>query len=245
MKTILVTGATSGIGLGVVRQLCKTQTTVLGVSLTKNHWSPVLEEAKGWTGRLELFAADVGSQEQMAALADVLLQRGVLLDGLVNAAGTICNGGLLEVGVDDWHRVISSNLTGAFLVSASLVPLFSPDGGSIVHVSSVCSLRPCASIAYSVSKAGVDMLVKCMAKDLAGRRVRVNAVNPGVVRSNLQLSAGVVKDYDEFLQRMKPMHPLGRVGEPIDVASMIMFLLSDQATWITGSIISVDGGRAL
>jgi NAD(P)-dependent dehydrogenase (short-subunit alcohol dehydrogenase family) len=115
-----------------------------------------------------------------------------------------------------------------------------------VNVSSVTGQRPYAGIAtYCVAKAGLDMLTQCLALELAPHGVRVNAINPGVVVTNLHTASNAVENYDAFLARSKETHPLGFVGEPKDAAELIAFLASDRARWITGGLVPLDGGRAL
>jgi NAD(P)-dependent dehydrogenase (short-subunit alcohol dehydrogenase family) len=118
---------------------------------------------------------------------------------------------------------------------------------SVVNVSSVTGLRAFPGVlAYCVSKAGVDQLTRCAALELAAQGVRVNAVNPGVVVTNLHRRSGVNEEnYAAFLERSKTTHPLGRAGEPEEIAELIAFLASDRAGWITGETISIDGGRHL
>ena len=118
--------------------------------------------------------------------------------------------------------------------------------GSVVNLSSVAGMRPYANLAaYCVSKAAVDMYTRCAALDLAPHGVRVNAVNPGVVVTELHTVTGAVPDYPGFLERSKTTHPIGRVGRPEEVATLVLFLMSEEAGWITGATYSIDGGRAL
>lgn len=140
---------------------------------------------------------------------------------------------------------MESNITSVFIVTKTLLPLLKKSTlpASVVNVSSVNSLRCGTSLPYSTSKAAIDMMTKGFALELAPYGIRANTVNPGVVVSNLQKAAGITKteeEYQAFLERMKPAHPLGRVGQPEDVAGMITFLLSAEASWITGAIISVE-----
>jgi NAD(P)-dependent dehydrogenase (short-subunit alcohol dehydrogenase family) len=117
----------------------------------------------------------------------------------------------------------------------------------VVSISSVAGLRPYAGLrAYCVSKAGVDMFTRCAALDMAPHGVRVNAVNPGVVVTELHRQAGLNEEaYNAFLERSKTTHPMGRVGQPEDLAALIAFLASDESSWITGATVSIDGGRHL
>ena len=135
---------------------------------------------------------------------------------------------------------------GLFLLSRVAAPELIKRKGTIVNVSSVAGPRAYPGLlAYCVSKAGVDSLTRCAALDLAPQGVRVNAVNPGVVVTELHTVSGAVADYPAFPERSKSTHPLGRPGQPDEVAAAIMFLMSDEAAWITGATVSVDGGRAL
>jgi len=126
------------------------------------------------------------------------------------------------------------------------VPYLEKTRGCIVNVSSVTGLRAFPGIlAYCVSKAGADQLTRCAALELAEKGIRVNAVNPGVVRTNLHRRSGMDETaYARFTEHSKTTHPLGRIGEPEEVAELIVFLASDKSGWITGTTISIDGGRA-
>jgi hypothetical protein len=142
--------------------------------------------------------------------------------------------------------MMDSNLRSVYLMTRAAAAELVKSKGSVVNLSSVASIRPYANLlAYCVSKAAVDQLTRCAALDMAPHGVRVNAVNPGVVVTELHTTANAVPDYAAFLERSKTTHPIGRVGEPEEIAALILFLLSDQAGWITGATYSIDGGRAL
>jgi NAD(P)-dependent dehydrogenase (short-subunit alcohol dehydrogenase family) len=127
------------------------------------------------------------------------------------------------------------------------VPHLIKTKGSIVNVSSVTGLRSFPGVlAYCVSKAGLDQLTRCAALELAAKGVRVNAVNPGVVVTEIHKRGGMSEaDYEKFLEHSKTTHPLGRVGDPSEIADLVFFLASEQAGWITGATYQIDGGRAL
>ena len=181
------------------------------------------------------------------------LERFGSLTTLVNAAGIIATG-TVEVTTDEqWAKVMDINLHAPFRLMRAAAAALIASGGSIVNVSSVNGLRSfpgllayCVSKAGLVSKSAVDHLTRCAALELAPKGVRVNAVNPGVVVSNLHRRGGMAEDaYEAFLTRSRETHPLGRPGQPGEIAEMIFFLASDKAKWMTGETIPVDGGRHL
>jgi NAD(P)-dependent dehydrogenase (short-subunit alcohol dehydrogenase family) len=138
------------------------------------------------------------------------------------------------------------NLRSLFFLTQKCVPHLEKTKGNIVNVSSVAGTRAFPNVlAYCVSKAGLDQLTRCAALELASKGIRVNAVNPGVIVSNLHKRGGMAdEDYEKFLENSKNTHPLGRVGEAAEVADLIYFLASEKATWVTGATYEIDGGRA-
>jgi NAD(P)-dependent dehydrogenase (short-subunit alcohol dehydrogenase family) len=146
-----------------------------------------------------------------------------------------------------WDRMMDLNVRAPFRLIREAAPALAERGGAVVNVSSVAGTRAFPGLAaYCVSKAAVDQLTRVAALDLAARGVRVNAVNPGVVVTNLHRRGGMdAARYQEFLERSKATHPLGRTGTPGEIADLIAYLVSPSAGWITGETISIDGGRHL
>jgi NAD(P)-dependent dehydrogenase (short-subunit alcohol dehydrogenase family) len=165
---------------------------------------------------------------------------------LVNAAGHLSNGTIEDTKLEAWDAMLNVNLRAVFNLMQQAVPHLAETRGNVVNVSSVTGLRAFPGVlAYCVSKAGLDQLTRCAALELAPQGVRVNAVNPGVVVTEIHKRGGMSEDaYAAFLERSKSTHPLGRVGEAREVAELILFLASEHAAWITGATYSIDGGRA-
>jgi NAD(P)-dependent dehydrogenase (short-subunit alcohol dehydrogenase family) len=168
------------------------------------------------------------------------------IDIVVNAAGHISNGTIETTSMQSWEQMMNINVRAIFHLMQKALPTLIERKGNIVNVSSVTGLRAFPGVlAYCVSKAALDQLTRCSALELAAKGVRVNAVNPGVVVTNIHKRGGMNNDeYAAFLERSKQTHPLGRVGSPEEIADLVLFLASDQASWITGATYSIDGGRA-
>jgi NAD(P)-dependent dehydrogenase (short-subunit alcohol dehydrogenase family) len=168
------------------------------------------------------------------------------LDVLVNAAGHLVSGTIEDTTLATWDAMFNVNLRAVFNLMQQVLPHLVERRGNIVNVSSVTGLRAFPGVlAYCVSKAGLDQLTRCAALEMAPKGVRVNAVNPGVVVTEIHRRGGMSpKEYKAFLEHSKETHPIGRVGQPVEVADLILYLASDRASWITGATYSIDGGRA-
>jgi NAD(P)-dependent dehydrogenase (short-subunit alcohol dehydrogenase family) len=245
-KTALVTGASSGIGRATAKALGGEGAHVVCAGRRADRLSETVEAIRAAGGEAVAAAGDVREEAVCARWVETARERFGALDLLVNAAGVIGPGTLADTAPAEWDRVMDSNLRSVYLLTRAATPELIRRKGAIVNISSVAGLRPYPGItAYCVSKAGVDQLTRCAALELAPHGVRVNAVNPGVVVTELHTVSSAVADYPAFLERSKSTHPIGRVGQPEEVAALVLFLLGGDAGWITGATMSIDGGRAL
>ena len=246
-RTFLVTGASSGIGRATARALGSEGANVVLAGRRRERLDEVAREIAAAGGEALAVTGDVRDEAACAAWVKAAVERFGALDGLVNAAGVLGNGSVMDTTTAEWRRVMDANVDGLFFMTRAAAEALKARKGAIVNVASVAGgVRPYGGLAaYCVSKAAVDMFTRCAALDFAPHGVRVNAVNPGVVVTELHTVSQAIADYPAFLERSKTTHPLGRVGSPEEIAALILFLMSDEAGWITGDTVSIDGGRAL
>lgn len=244
-KVALVTGATSGIGRACAIAFAKAGANVVGVGRN----SEALQETKtkiDETGVDVLtIASDLAATEAPAHVVARAIEVFGGIDVLVNAAGHISNGTVENTSLEAWDDMMNVNVRAVFQLMQQAVPSLIERRGNIVNVSSVTGLRAFPGVlAYCVSKAALDQLTRCASLELAAKGVRVNAVNPGVVVTQIHKRGGMNDEaYAAFLEHSKTTHPLGRTGRPEEIADLVLFLASDNASWITGATYSIDGGR--
>ncbi|MEO6588729.1 MAG: glucose 1-dehydrogenase [Pyrinomonadaceae bacterium] len=245
-KVAIITGASSGIGRAAVQIFSGNGFHTVAVGRSEKELGLLRKEVQNTNGGLKIQLADIRETSQVERLVIETIENFGQIDVLVNSAGIIANGTIEDTTLDDWDKMMNINLRSIFFLMQLCVPHLEKTKGNIVNVSSVAGTRSFPNVlAYCVSKAALDQLTRCAALELAPKEIRVNAVNPGVVVTNLHKRSGMQdEDYEKFLENSKNTHPIGRVGKPDEVASLIFYLASDKASWITGATYEIDGGRA-
>lgn len=245
-KVAIVTGASSGIGRAAARLFAEGGYTTVAVGRNEKELSALSQSIKSKKGSIKIHLADVTEHSQLDRVASDTVANFGRIDVLVNSAGIIKNGTIENTTLDDWDKMIDINLRSVFVLMQKCLPFLAETKGNIVNVSSVAGTQSFPNVlAYCVSKAAVDQLTRCSALELAPKGVRVNAVNPGVVVTNIHKRGGMEDEaYNAFLEHSKTTHPIGRVGTAAEVADLIYYLASEKASWITGVTYQIDGGRA-
>lgn len=244
-KVAIITGASSGIGRASAQLFANKGFTVVAVGRNEKELTELSRTVESKKGSIKLHLADVTEMTQLERIATETVHQFGRIDVLVNSAGIIKSGSIEDTTLDEWDKMFNINLRSVFVLSQKCLPYIAETKGNIVNVSSVAGTRSFPNLlAYCVSKAAIDQLTRCLALELASKKIRVNAVNPGVVATNLHKRGGMEDEaYDAFLEHSKTTHPIGRVGTPQEVAELIYFLASDKAGWITGVTYEIDGGR--
>lgn len=241
-KTALVTGAGRGIGRAIANRFAEEGARVAVVSRTLENANTVADELRSKGANATGFSIDVSDPEATEAGITAILNEFQSIDILVNNAGVTRDGLLMRMPLDDWNTVIDTNLRSAFVVTKTLARQFAKlRSGSVINVASVVGLKGNVGQAnYAASKAGLIGMTKSVAKELAARGIRVNAIAPGFITTDMT-DAMPDKAREAILSQI----PLGRLGAVEDVAEAALFLASDAASYITGHTLSVDGGMAM
>lgn len=250
LKTVLITGGGSGIGLETAKQLLESKAYRL-VLIGRNR-AKLDDAARGLGGSSDLvsvFTCDLKDSNQIKKTVEKIAGAYKGIYGLVNNAGIYPFGGLSDTTEAGWDEAMTVNLKAPFLLIQAVAETMKKNsfGGRIVNVSSTAGLLPNSfALAYSVSKAAMIQLTRTLAKELGKDNITVNCVCPGIVRTPLhEAYHHSESEVEEFYAKRGATFPLGRVGEPRDVASAIRFFLSEDSSWVTGDVFIVDGGRLL
>ena len=240
-RVVIVTGASKGIGAGIAKAFGRAgASVVVNYASSRSGADAVVSGIEAAGGRAAAVQANVAEEADVKHLFAQTLERFGRVDVLVNNAGVYGATPIAEVTADEFHRQYNINVLGLLLASREAAAAFGDRGGSIINISSSISTlaMPQMSI-YAGTKGAVDTITKVLAKEL-GPKIRVNSVNPGAVFT--EGAAGFFEEGGEFRTQLEQMSPLGRIGEPDDIAGAVVFLASDAASWVTGETWGVNGG---
>ncbi len=241
-KVAVVTGASKGIGAAIARHLAdEGAAVVVNYSSSKEGAERVVTDITRKGGRAVAVQANVAKQPDVRRLFSEAKKAFGRLDVLVNNAGIYEFAPLEAITAEHFHKLFDLNVLGLLLTTQEAAKHFGPDGGSVVNISSVVSTSafPSASV-YSATKAAVDALTRSLAKELGPRKIRVNSINPGMVETEGVHAAGIAES--EMRKQTEAQTPLGRIGQPDDIAPAAVFLASADSGWITGETMYLSGG---
>jgi 3-oxoacyl-[acyl-carrier protein] reductase len=239
-KVALVTGASKGIGAAAAKYLAaEGASVVVNYASSRAGADQVVTEIQADGGKAVAVQASVAEQADIGRLFAETVKAFGALDILVNNAGVYEGAPVGQITAESFHKHFNVNVLGLILATQEAIKHFGPDGGSIVNMSSVVStLSPAGLAVYNATKSAVDGLTRTFAKELGSRKIRVNSVNPGPVETEGLHAAGLMGEVQAFV----PLTPLGRIGQPADIASVVVFLASPDAGWITGESLYASGG---
>ncbi len=243
-KVFVVTGGSRGIGFEIARNL-KDQGAKVVICARKEAGIDAALKELGAGGNAMGIQAHVAKEEDVERLFDATIDRFGMLDGLVNNVGmNLLTPSTSETGPGQWNKIIETNLTGAFLCSRMAATIMKKQGhGRIVNISSIAGRKASPGMGiYGIAKAGIDMLTKVLASELAPFNIQVNAVAPGMVRTDFSKPFW---SNEEILDQILKTIPMGRIAEPKDIVHPVLFLCSDGASYITGHVLVVDGGSTI
>lgn len=241
-KVAVVTGASKGIGASIAKHLAaEGASVVVNYSSSKEGADKVVSEIASKGGKAIAVKADMVNKKDIENLFAQTKKEFGKLDILVNNAGVYEFSPLDDITEEHFHKMFNLNVLGLILASKEAAKNFNSDGGSIINISSVAStIAPATASVYSATKAAVDAVTKSLAKELGPRKIRVNSINPGMVETEGLHAAGFAES--DFRTQIESQTPLGRIGQPADVAPAAVFLSSPEASWITGETWMIAGG---
>ena len=241
-KVAIVTGASKGIGAGIARSFGEAgASVVVNYASSRDGADRVVSQIKAAGGKAVAVQGDVSKSADVKKLFAEAKRAFGSLDILVNNAGVFEFGPLESVTEQEFHREFDINVLGTLLATQEALNHFGPAGGSVINISSVTSANPVPnSVVYSATKSAVDSITKSLAKELAPRKIRVNAIAPGGVETEGTHRIGMVGS--DFEKQIVAATPLGRLGQPEDIAKLALHLASDEAAWLTGERITASGG---
>jgi 3-oxoacyl-[acyl-carrier protein] reductase len=241
-KVAVVTGASKGIGAAIAKQLAdEGASVVVNYSSSKEGAERVVADITAKGGKAVAVQANVAKQADIQRLFAQTKTAFGRLDVLVNNAGIYEFAPLEQVTAEHFHKQFDLNVLGLILATQEAAKHFGPEGGSIINISSIAStLAPPNASVYSATKAAVDAVTKSLAKELGRRKIRVNAINPGMVDTEGYRAAGIAES--DMRKQTEAMTPLGRIGQPQDIAPAAVYFASPDSAWVTGETLYITGG---
>ena len=241
-KVAVVTGASKGIGAGIAKALAADgASVVVNYATSKEGADKVVAEIKAKGGKAVAVQGDVSKQADISKLFAETKKAFGRLDVLVNNAGVYEFAPLGDVTEESFHKLFNLNVLGLILSSQEALKYFGPEGGSIINIGSTASsLNVPTAVTYTATKAAVDSVTGVLAKELGPKKIRVNSINPGMVETEGVHAAGVIGS--DLQKQFELQTPLGRIGQPNDIAPIAAFLASDDSGWLTGELLLASGG---
>ncbi|KAK6729578.1 hypothetical protein RB195_006553 [Necator americanus] len=248
MKVAVVTGASSGIGRAISVRLSRAG---YALSLNGRDEKALAETAKmckeAGAGKVRITVGDLCDELNARKLVEDTVLEYQRINTLINSAGILVSGNVLDSNIDQYDRQMDVNVRSVVRLTRMALPYIMKTKGTVVSVSSITGPCPFPGVSYyCMSKAALDQFTKCLALEMAPHGVRVNAVNPALIVTNIHKRSGMDdKSYQEFVEKGKVTHALGRVGEASEVAEAVLFLASEKSSFTTGELLRVDGGRGI
>src|ERR1700744_611596 len=241
-KVAVITGASKGIGAGIAKSLAAAgASVVVNYSSAKAGADKVVDEIVANGGKAIAIQGNVSKEEDVTRLFAETAKAFGAVDILVNNAGVYKFGAIEQIREEDFHAQFDTNVLGLLLTTQGALNSFNQDGGSIINIGSVVtSIAPVGSSVYTATKGAVDAITHVLSKELGSRKIRVNSINPGMVETEGTHTAGFIGS--EFQEPQERTAPLGRIGQPEDIALVAVFLASEDSRWLTGETLLAGGG---
>ncbi|MES2458094.1 MAG: glucose 1-dehydrogenase [Bacteroidota bacterium] len=241
-KVAVITGASKGIGAGIAKSLAAAgASVVVNYASAKAGADQVVEEITANGGKAIAIQGNISNTDDITRLFAETTKAFGAVDILVNNAGVYKFGAIEEISAEDFHTQFNTNVLGLLLTTQGAVKNFNEKGGSIINIgSAVSNIAPVGSSIYTATKGAVDAITHVLAKELGGKKIRVNSINPGMVETEGTHTAGFIGS--DFHNEAVRTTPLGRIGQPDDIAEISVFLASEDSRWLTGEILIASGG---
>lgn len=245
-KGVIVTGGASGIGKATAERFLEEGANVVIVDVSERNAKTAMKELRAKGLRPSIVTGDVTDSKDVKRIVKMALAELGSIDVLFNNAGILVEGTIEEVSEENWDRIMAVNVKGVFLMSKEIIPIMLKQGKGVIVNNASCSglVGDRGAIAYNTSKGAVVLMTKCLALDYARRNIRVNCVCPGEIETPMFLQEARSRRItpEEHRKALCEYHPIGRLGMPKEVANAVLFLSSDESSFITGTAFSVDGG---